>query len=97
MALSPAISGVLVQVRQADLERAKAALKQNVADSVDLDWSEVDLGKPEDDVPIAHPHQRPGLRRAMPWIVRLGFFVAVAIVIIMLAAGIVSVMWSRGK
>jgi Putative prokaryotic signal transducing protein len=78
---------VQVQVRRADLERAEAALKQNVADSIDLDWNEVDLGAVEDDVPIAHPHadrQRPH----MPVIVRLGFLLAAAIVIVMLIAGL---------
>src|SRR5688572_3109245 len=44
--LTPAV----VQVRRADLERARAALNQNVADSVDIDWDEVDVGEPEETV-----------------------------------------------
>jgi hypothetical protein len=61
--------GVPVQVRKADLERARGVLSQNVADSVDLDWDEVDVGQREDDVPIAH-------RTGLPLIVRLGQIVA---------------------
>jgi hypothetical protein len=38
---------IKVMVRRADLARAAAALKQTKQDSVDLDWSEVDVGQPE--------------------------------------------------
>lgn len=71
------LNGVPVQVRQADLERAKAVLAQNVADSVDLDWNEVDVGQRDDDTPIAH-------RTGMPLIVRLGQIV-VAIILGLIA------------
>lgn len=37
-----------VMVRRADLERAHATLRNLKADSVDLDWDEVDTGAPED-------------------------------------------------
>jgi hypothetical protein len=77
------LNGVPVQVRQADLERAKAALSQNVADSVDLDWDEVDVGQREDDVPIAH-------RTRLPLIVRLGQIV----VILMLAMIVINAIFT---
>lgn len=37
-----------VRVRRRDVERARAALDRNREDSVDLDWSEVDVGEPAD-------------------------------------------------
>lgn len=37
-----------VHVRRADAERAAELLSQNAADSVDIDWSEIDVGEPED-------------------------------------------------
>jgi hypothetical protein len=40
--------GVPVQVRRADLERAQAALNQNASDSIDVDWSAVDVGQQQD-------------------------------------------------
>jgi len=42
-------STVRVMVRRADLDRAGQVLRQVRRDSVDLDWSEVDVGQPEDD------------------------------------------------
>lgn len=42
-------STVRVMVRRADLDRAALVLRQVRRDSVDLDWSEVDVGQPEDD------------------------------------------------
>lgn len=85
---------VPVQVRQADLERAQAALKQNVADSVDLDWNEVDVGQVEDDVPISHPHESPHESPPMPVIVRLGFLLALALLAIMVIGALV-MLWPR--
>ena len=82
-------SRVAVQVRQADLERAQAALKQNVADSVDLDWDEVEFGEVEDDMPIAHPQHRQPEMPPMPVIVRLGYFLALALLVIMAVGGLV--------
>lgn len=39
-----------IAVRKGDLESARAVLSRNRQDSVDLDWSEVDVGEPEDQV-----------------------------------------------
>ncbi len=44
-----------VYVRRADLERAREVLSRERADSVDLDWSEVDVGEPEVGAPAAAP------------------------------------------
>lgn len=38
---------VPVLVRRADVDRARAALEQTIEDSVDIDWSEVDVGDPD--------------------------------------------------
>lgn len=81
---------VPVQVRAADLERAQAALKQNVADSVDLDWDEVDVGEPEDDLPIAHPHDERSSPRSMPLLIWIGFVLAIILMIGGLAGGLIS-------
>ncbi len=42
-------STVRVMVRRADLARAGDVLRATRRDSVDLDWSEVDVGEPEDE------------------------------------------------
>lgn len=39
-----------VLVERGKLEAAAAALDRNKSDSVDLDWTEVDVGKPEDEM-----------------------------------------------
>ncbi len=75
--------GVPVQVRRADLERARAALEKNATDSVDLDWDEVDVGEREDQLPLT-PVNR------MPLLARIGFAVAVAVVVLTVAAKMVS-------
>ena len=47
LGISPSGAGVPVWVRRSMLERAQSALQQRIADSVDLDWDEVDVGEPE--------------------------------------------------
>ena len=87
--LTPAV----VQVRRADLQLAQAALNQNVADSVDLDWNEVDVGESEDDAPptpAENAHETDATAARMPLIVKLGFLVAVALVLLMGAIFIVT-------
>ena len=68
------IGGCPVQVRQADLDRAKKALAQNVADSVDIDWDEIDVGQREDNLPLTS-------RRGMPWLARVGAAVVTIIIV----------------
>jgi hypothetical protein len=41
---------VCVVVRRQDLERARLALRAIQADSIDIDWDEVDVGEPEEPV-----------------------------------------------
>jgi len=43
----------IVRVRESDLERAQQVLDRNRQDSVDLDWDEVDVGEPADDLAAA--------------------------------------------
>jgi hypothetical protein len=44
---------VPVQVRAADVERARAVLERNKQDSIDIDWDEVDVGEREDSLPLS--------------------------------------------
>ena len=62
-----------VQVRRADLTRAQAALRGLRAESVDLDWSEIDTG---DDSPLMDEERRPfthaktlGRWRYLGWVI----------------------------
>lgn len=75
----PALGAVRVpiQVRREDLERAKAAIKKTIADSVDLDWDEVDVGQREDEVPLNEPGR-------LPMIPRAGQIAAIIVVALML-------------
>ena len=41
-----------------------AELRQNVSDSVDLDWDEVDVGEREDNVPLSSQRKLPSAMRA---------------------------------
>lgn len=60
---APALGDAIhVRVRQRDVELARRLLDRNRSDSVDIDWSEVDVGEPED--PLVHA--RPKLR-ASKW------------------------------
>ncbi len=71
--ISPTARGASVLVYQEDLERATAMLKQVIADSVDIDWDEIDVGEREDDLPL-HKVNR------MPILAMASFAVAVAII-----------------
>jgi hypothetical protein len=65
---------IKVMVRRADLGRAAAAMKKNKQDSVDLDWSEVDVGQPEPGT-VLPPPGGPRFRGtfAMRQVRRIGF------------------------
>lgn len=76
--------GAVVQVRRVDLDRAKAALAQNVSDSVDLDWDEVDVGDIEDD--------GPGASGTMPMPARFAFTLAIILMAIALVASILTIL-----
>ncbi len=50
--LSPSGAGAVVLVAAADADRAGDILKDRIADSVDLDWDEIDVGEREDSLPL---------------------------------------------
>ena len=52
LALSASHAGAAVMVAPADADRARDILKDRIADSVDLDWDEVDVGEREDTLPL---------------------------------------------
>ena len=82
--LNERMTGVPVQVRRMDFERAERALQQNIADSVDLDWDSVDVGDREDDLPLTS-------RKGMPPLMKAGFATAVVAVVVMIVAALVYV------
>jgi hypothetical protein len=55
---------VPVQVRAEDAQRARQVLRQNVSDSVDLDWDEIDVGEREDQAPLSSERTLSPLARA---------------------------------
>ena len=73
--ISPTARGASIFVLRDDLERARTILKQVVADSVDIEWDEVDVGEREDDLPL-HEVGR------MPPLAKVSFVVALAIVLL---------------
>lgn len=73
---------VPVQVRAADLERARAALNDNRADAPSIDWDGVDIGEREDDLPLRTPGR-------MPLPAKIGF----ALALIILAMTLTSIAW----
>lgn len=65
-------NSITVMVRRRDVDRANASLRQNRTDSVDIDWNEVDLGEPQDEIarrlthaPDEPPHAGRRVRLAM--------------------------------
>lgn len=61
--LGSSLQGTAVLVKPEDLERAKAILDHCVADSVDLDWDEVDVGEREDYLPVGPVGRVPRLAK----------------------------------
>ena len=72
VSISPGSRGASVWVRSADLDRARAVLESRIADSVDIDWDEVDVGEREDSLPLT-PVGR------MPLLIRVGLALLTAI------------------
>ncbi len=52
MPVSPTGRGAFVLVKRQDADQARKILEQRIADSVDLDWDEVDVGEREDTLPL---------------------------------------------
>jgi hypothetical protein len=73
LSINPRARAAAVLVHRDDLERATAMLKQVIADSVDIDWDEIDVGERADDLPL-HKVNR------MPILAMASFAVAVAII-----------------
>ena len=70
------LRGVPVQVQQKNLDAAREIIKQRKAESVDIDWDSIDVGEPEKE----SPRQSGGAD--IPWLARLAFLAAVAVVIL---------------
>lgn len=83
--LSSRFLRVPVQVRESDLEVAKATIAKNIADSVDLDWDEVDVGERDDSLPLRSPGR-------MPVPARIAYGLAVLLVIVTVIAVIVALL-----
>lgn len=69
---APALGDAIhVRVRHRDVELARRVLDRNRSDSVDIDWSEVDVGEPEDPLVHARPKLRASkwARPALVWLV----------------------------
>lgn len=80
--LSRMEAGAGVWVRRDDLEAAREALEQSIADSVDLDWDEVDVGESEEAL-----ERRTSA--GMPAPAKLAWFVALLMLLCGLLLGIV--------
>ena len=90
LSLRPAKPGVPVLVRHADLERARTILDSRLADSVDLDWNQVEVGEPDGDPGSARPRFI-GIMRELG---RLGAIVIIAIIALSLAMALLSLVVS---
>jgi hypothetical protein len=66
---------VPVWVKHEDLARARQILHERDEASRTLDWDQVDVGEREDSLPL-----RPV--RTVPWLAKLGFALAAAILIL---------------
>ena len=77
------VRGVAVWVRHADVDRARDILRRRIADSVDLDWSGVDVGAPNEDV-------ESDLKSTTPLLARIALAVAITIVLVSLLAAVLA-------
>lgn len=78
---------IKVMVRRGDLETAKDILKAIKAESVDIDWSEVEVGEGEPDS-TAEPPKR--VRRLVP----IG--VGIAILVVVVTVMLLGYLWGAG-
>lgn len=82
MPISPTARGSSVLVHRDDLDRARAALERAAADSVDLNWSDVDVGDRDDDLslkPVSH----------VPLLARIAVAVAWALIVLSILPALV--------
>lgn len=71
-----------VWVRREDLEAAQQHLEQTVADSVDIDWDEVNVGQREDE-------SNGEYRQSMPAFAKFAFIVTLLVVLMSLVLAVV--------
>ncbi len=71
-----------VWVRREDLEAAQQLLEQTVADSVDIDWDEVNVGQPEDETSGEY-------NQSMPAPAKFAFLVTLIVVLVSLVLAVV--------
>ena len=76
---------VPVQVREDDLERARALLEASAADSVDIDWETLDVGERADALPLHTPGR-------MPLPARIAFVITMLVLLTALVAGVIAVL-----
>lgn len=69
---------VPLQVRAADVERARAVLVESKIEAASVDWDSVDLGERDDRLPLHKPGR-------MIWPARVGFVLAMFILVTFLA------------
>ena len=79
------LRGVAVWVRQADVDRAREILRRRIADSVDLDWSEVDVGAPDEQISS-------DLKSSPPLLARVGLAVAITILAVTVLIGLMAIL-----
>jgi hypothetical protein len=85
LAINPSEANASVLVRREDLQRAQSVLRQTIADSVDLDWDEVDVGQREDDLPLRAVGR-------MPVLAMISYAVAVAILFVSAILGLILIL-----
>jgi hypothetical protein len=75
-------TGVPIQVRKSDLERAREALAEAGEMPADVDWGEIDVGEREDQLPLREPGR-------MPWPARIALVVAILAALTLFAGFVV--------
>lgn len=79
-------TGVPVQVRKGDLERARRVLEEKAETPADVDWDSIDVGEREDRLPLREPGR-------MPWPARVAMVVAILAALTLFAGFIVMLIW----
>jgi hypothetical protein len=85
ISLVPGRGGVPIQVRRGELEQARRIIRENASDSIDIDWTDVDVGERADRLPLRRPDR-------MPVLARLAFLVTLLVLLAGLAAGLAALL-----
>lgn len=75
---------VRVWVRRRDVDRAREILSQRIADSIDVDWDEVDVGERADELPLTPTDRMPRLAKVVWVALEIGALVTVVAALIAL-------------